>query len=567
MLESPASSQQHVAVFVGNVQGRRGWSHAAAIVVSAVLLAVVLRRLNVPVFGSAVLETNWLGLLLALGLFGASLLFAAWRWHLMLRFGGNVVHPGASVRGVIIGHCAYTFLFGALGGDAVKSEIYARWYRLKLAEVLGAAPLDRLMALTGAIFFGLLMALVGAVSDGFEPLRREQLLLPAVWIVGVFGVGVSAVLAVSRWRGTRFQALERFRRALRQGGAGLLQDRQTFLKSGLAAFGVHACLSFTMVVCLASVSDAEIPWLSVLWLFPVISMIAGLPIGVGGAGWREGAALVLLGLFGIPAEDAAAAALFTLAISFVWCAVGFVLWRRGEWRLAPAEGESLPQTISVVIPTWNEANSLAETVRSVKCLPEVTEILLADGGSEDGTQAIAGALGCRVFQTAKGRGTQMREAARHASGDVVLFLHADTVMPKNGGRLLLNVFRDRRVVGGGFWKVFDRPSLWMRGSRLRCLIRLYPGGRVMGDQATFARRTALEAVGGVPDLPLMEEFELCRRLNQIGRLALADGTVVTSARKFHRLGALKTYWMMWQVMARYYLGAPVRELAEMYSKE
>lgn len=541
------------------------WTRAAAIFVSAVLLTLSIRRLDLTLFWAALQGANPLGLLLAWGIFGAGLFFASWRWHLMLRIGGNAVHPGASVRSALIGHCAHTFLFGALGGDMAKSWIYARWYQLKSAEVLGAAPLDRLMALAGAIAFGLLTLGLGIFAGGFEPLRARSLLLPAVWILGIMGIAVLTAWILSRWRGTRFQSLDRFRKTLRQSGAKLLRDKNTLFKSGLAAFGVHACLSFTMAVCLASVSEAEIPWLSLLWLFPVISMISGLPIGVGGAGWREGSALVLLGFSGVPAEDAVAAALFNLMIGFAWCAVGFAIWRRGEARLAPTKSNPLPRTISVVIPTWNEADSLAETVRSVKCLPEVQEILLADGGSEDKTREIARSLGCRVFQTAKGRGTQMREAARCACGDVVLLLHADTALPKDGGRLLLNVFRDRQVVGGGFWRRFDRPSVWTWGARFRCLIRLYPGGLVMGDQAMFVRRTVLETLGGVPDLPLMEEFELCRRLNQTGRLALADGTVVTSARKFHKLGALKTYWLMWQVTVRYYLGTPVHKLAEIYS--
>ena len=546
----------------------RCWTCAAAIFVSATLLTLSLRRLEWTAFWSALQGANPLGLLLAWGIFGASLFFASWRWHLMLRIGGNAVHPGASVRSALIGHCAHTFLFGAMGGDVAKAWIYARWHQLKSAEVLVAAPLDRLMALVGAIAFGLLTLGLGIFSGGFEPLCDDRsLLLPAVWILGVTGIAVLTAPAVFRWSGTRFQSLDSFRKTLRQNAAKLLRDKSALFQSGLAAFGVHACLSFTMAVCLASVSDAEIPWLEALWLFPVISMISGLSIGVGGAGWREGSALVLLGFFGIPAEDAVAAALFNLIIGFAWCAVGFAIWRRGEAQLMMAKSKTLPRTISVVIPTWNEADSLAATVRSAKCLPEVKEILLADSGSEDRTLEIGRLLGCRVFQTMKGRGIQMREAARRASGDVVLLLHADTVLPKDGGRLLLNVFRDQRVVGGGFWKRFDRPSVWTWGSRFRCLIRLYPGGLVLGDQAMFIRRTVLETLGGVPPLPLMEEFELCRRLNQTGRLALADGTVVTSARKFRQLGAWKTYWLMWRVTFGYYLGTPVHKLAEIYSRK
>lgn len=526
----------------------------------------VLRRLD-PVRLWAVLRTadGW-GLLAACAVFGTGLTFASWRWHLMLRYGGHVIHPGATLRASVIGHCFHTLLFGAAGGDVVKSGIYARWYGLKMSEVVAAAPLDRMMALVGAILFGLSAMLLGAFSGGFEGLAGRQILFPILWMGAVVLLALLAVVALGRWRGTRIAALDRFRATLQQSGARLLADRATLLKSALAAFLVHACLSLTMVICLASVTQVTVSWLAILWLFPVISMVAGLPVSIGGAGLREGSAMMLLGLFQIPSEDAVAASLFTLAISFGWCSVGLILWWQGERTLAPSGDEPLPTSISVVIPTVDEIESLEATVRSVRQVPEVIEVCVADGGSQDGTTELADRLGCRVFSSAPGRGTQMRVAAQHVQGDVVWLLHADTRVPAHAGRDLLNTFRDRRVVGGGFWKTFDQSSVWMLGSRFRCLIRLYLGGRLLGDQAMYIRRRELERMGGVPDLPLMEEFELCRSLRRQGCLALADSTVVTSARKFRGLGTLRTYWLMGKVTLRYYLGTPVKELAEMYAK-
>ena len=538
----------------------------ATLLVSGGLLWFIIGRLDVPKFLDAVQEANFFGLLAAFLVFGTGMLFAAWRWHLMLRFGGNVVHPSATIRGALIGHCFHTFLFGAAGGDVVKSGIYARWYRLRMSEVLAAAPLDRLMALVGAIFFGSSMMILGALNGGFDKLARGQILLPVLWIAGVGLLVILSIVAVYSWRGTRIAALDRFRETLQKGGRELLKDRSTLLKSALAAFCVHACLSFTMVICLASVTHVSISWMAVLWLFPVISLISGLPISIGGAGLREGSALVLLGLFSIPPEDAVAASLFTLVISFCWCFVGLSLWWIGEKKWEPESVTVLPSTISVVIPTLNEAKSIESTVTAVRQVPEVMEILLADGGSQDGTEELAESLGCRVIKSSCGRGTQMRAAARESQGDVVWLLHADTLVPLHSGRALLNTFRDKRVVGGGFWKTFDRSSLWMLGSRFRCIVRLLLGRRLLGDQAMYVKRSVLEEIGGVPDLPLMEEFELCRLLNRKGRLALADATVVTSARKFRGLGALRTYWLMGEVTIRYYMGTPVSELAEIYSK-
>ena len=106
----------------------------------------------------------------------------------------------------------------------------------------------------------------------------------------------------------------------------------------------------------------------------------------------------------------------------------------------------------------------------------------------------------------------------------------------------------------------------MLGSRFRCGLRLWIGNRILGDQAMFIRRDALEKIGGVPDMPLMEDVELCRRLRKAGRLVLANATVTTSARRFTKLGVVRTYLRMWSVMIRYWLGASPEELRRLYEK-
>ena len=224
------------------------WLRLGTVLVSIALLVLVLRRLD-PVRLWAVLRTaDGVGLAAACAVFGAGLMFASWRWHLMLRYGGHVIHPGATLRASVIGHCFHTLLFGAAGGDVVKSGIYARWYQLKMSEVVAAAPLDRMMALVGAILFGISAMIVGALSGGFEGLSGRQILFPIVWMGGVLLLALLAVLALRRWRGTRIAALDRFRATLQKSGAQLLADRGTLIKSALAAFLVHACLSLTMVI-------------------------------------------------------------------------------------------------------------------------------------------------------------------------------------------------------------------------------------------------------------------------------------------------------------------------------
>lgn len=223
--------------------------------------------------------------------------------------------------------------------------------------------------------------------------------------------------------------------------------------------------------------------------------------------------------------------------------------------------------ISVVIPTLNEAAELPETLRRLRLVPEVNEVIIADGGSKDDTAKLAEAVGCMVVNSPPGRGRQLRAGAERATGEVVLFLHADTWMPPDAGRALLTCLARPGVVAGGFYKTFRDPPSWLvRGSRFKCWWRLLVAQRVMADQGIFLRRATLERIGGVPDVPLMEEFELCRRLRPLGRLALADATVVTSARKFRKLGVLRTYALMWRVTVGYYRGVPLAELRRLYEQ-
>ena len=223
--------------------------------------------------------------------------------------------------------------------------------------------------------------------------------------------------------------------------------------------------------------------------------------------------------------------------------------------------------ISVVIPTLNEAAELPETLRRLRAVSEVKEIIIADGGSRDDTVKLAEAAGCVVVNCAPGRGRQSRAGAERATGEVVLFLHADTWVPPEAGRALLACLARPGVVAGGFYKVFRYPPSWLvRGSRFKCWWRLLVARRVMADQGIFLRREMLSRIGGVPDVPLMEEFELCKRLRPLGRIALADATVVTSARKFCKLGALRTYALMWWVTAGYYRGVPLEELRRRYER-
>jgi len=219
--------------------------------------------------------------------------------------------------------------------------------------------------------------------------------------------------------------------------------------------------------------------------------------------------------------------------------------------------------ISIVIPTLNEAAELPETLHRAMAIEGLHEIIVVDAGSTDATQAFARENNCTILESDPSRGKQLRLGAEHATGEIILFLHADTWLPENAGAVIADIIAKPGIIGGAFYKCF-RDGGALPGSRLRCWLLWKFTNRLFGDQAIFVKRTALEQADGVPDVPLMEEFELCKALAPRGRLSLAPSTVLTSARKFREEGSFKTYWRMMRCLTRYFLGAPPQRLASIY---
>jgi hypothetical protein len=139
-------------------------------------------------------------------------------------------------------------------------------------------------------------------------------------------------------------------------------------------------------------------------------------------------------------------------------------------------------------------------------------------------------------------------------------------LPEDAGAAIAGALANPAVVGGAFRKAFRDPHWLMAGSEFRCRLRMRCLQFAYADQAIFVRREILERIGGVPDVPLMEEHLLCRALRREGRLALADATVTTSARRFRERGVLRTYWRMFSVNLRWHLGASPEELARVYAR-
>jgi rSAM/selenodomain-associated transferase 2 len=195
------------------------------------------------------------------------------------------------------------------------------------------------------------------------------------------------------------------------------------------------------------------------------------------------------------------------------------------------------------------------------------EVIVVDGGSRDATIQRARMRADRVISAPRGRALQMNAGAAKAAGDVLLFLHADTRLPRDTDYVVFNgLERSKREWGRFDVKIDGRSPLLAIVGRLMGL-RSRLTGIATGDQAIFVQRAAFQAVGGFPEIALMEDIALCKRLKRVSRpLCLAE-RVTTSGRRFDKDGVLKTLMLMWRLRLRYFLGADPAELARQYRYE
>jgi len=223
------------------------------------------------------------------------------------------------------------------------------------------------------------------------------------------------------------------------------------------------------------------------------------------------------------------------------------------------------RTVSIIIPTLNEAAHLPVTLKHAAD-SQPAEIIVADGGSHDDTVRIAESGGATLVRSASGRARQMNAGAAAARGETLLFLHADTLLPANGCEVVIEAFRRARVVGGAFrLRIRDAfPGRWLveATTNLRSRLRRLP----YGDQALFVRRWAFDELGGFPDLPILEDYEFVRRLRSLGQLALLDAAVLTSGRRWQRLGLLRTTLINKLIILCYRCGVSPVELAAWYRR-
>jgi rSAM/selenodomain-associated transferase 2 len=221
--------------------------------------------------------------------------------------------------------------------------------------------------------------------------------------------------------------------------------------------------------------------------------------------------------------------------------------------------------LAIVIPALDEADNLARLLPELARECPGAEIVVVDGGSRDETVAVvARPPGARLLASARGRARQMNRGAQATAGDALLFLHADTRLPAGAGRAIEGALAEPGVVAGRFDVRFDSPRRLLRVVAWFMNTRSRLSGICTGDQAIFVRRRDFEAVDGYPDIPLMEDIELSRRLKRRGRLRALRLRVTTSARKWEREGPLRTIGLMWALRFLHFCGVPPARLHRWY---
>ena len=220
-------------------------------------------------------------------------------------------------------------------------------------------------------------------------------------------------------------------------------------------------------------------------------------------------------------------------------------------------------SISIIIPTLDEAEFIAGTLASIPQGPGL-EVIVVDGGSRDDTPAIAQSLGALVLCSSPGRARQMNLGADRSKGDILLFLHGDTRLPKGFTCPIHHCFRNPRVAAGAFRLGLAPP---LRGSAFiekMANLRAEKLHLPYGDQAIFVPAKLFKKLGGYREIPLLEDVDLVRRLRRFGRIAVIPIPVITSSRRWEKVGVWKTTWINQLILTGFLLGIPPRILARWY---
>jgi rSAM/selenodomain-associated transferase 2 len=222
--------------------------------------------------------------------------------------------------------------------------------------------------------------------------------------------------------------------------------------------------------------------------------------------------------------------------------------------------------ISVIIPAIDEAQMIGAAVRSAVSAG-ADEVIVSDGGSHDGTPEIAQRHGARVLTAAPGRASQQNAGADVAVGDVLLFLHADCCLPKAGlSEIRQQLVAQNTCIGGYFRQRIDDSHQIYRWIESGNLMRAQTLKWAYGDQAIFVRADIFHDIGGFPDMPLMEDLFIMKRLRKRGQLVRIDAPLLVSARRWENRGTIRQTLRNWAMLVAVHLGVPPAMLARHYPR-
>lgn len=221
--------------------------------------------------------------------------------------------------------------------------------------------------------------------------------------------------------------------------------------------------------------------------------------------------------------------------------------------------------VSVIVPTFDEQAQLPLVLDHIEALPGAWEVILADGGSRDRTAAIAAERGVHVVTAGGGRAGELNAAARAAAGELLVFLHADSRLPRDAHASIAAAVADGRAVGGNFALRFDG------GDRFAGLLTAAYAlqrrfGVYYGDSSVWVTRAAFDRLGGYRDLPIMDDYDFVRRLERAGPTACLPGPATTSDRRWRAMGAGRTLLTWWLVRLAFLAGVPPAPLARLYRR-
>ena len=221
--------------------------------------------------------------------------------------------------------------------------------------------------------------------------------------------------------------------------------------------------------------------------------------------------------------------------------------------------------ISVIVPVLNEAALIVKALSALESLRAAGhEVILVDGGSDDGTIPLSKPVVDQIVRSPRGRSRQMNAGAKVARGEVLLFLHADTYLPEHADKLIIDGLNRQGKSWGRFDAQLSGRHFFLRITEWLMNLRSRMTGIATGDQGIFVQRELFQAVGGFPNIDLMEDIALSKTLKRQGRPLCLWHRVLTSSRRWERRGILRTILLMWFLRFAYFLGADPRSLAQPY---